>query len=77
MIQERLAWFRSLGPGGRSARQREEQVVGALACMVGGLILARAVGGTESTELLEACLGFLHRALGSAPVAPNAARPTK
>src|SRR5215475_4596558 len=29
MIQERLAWLRSLGPGGRSAREREEQVVGA------------------------------------------------
>src|SRR5262245_37123676 len=77
MIQDRLAWLRGLVPAGRSARRRDEQVVGTLACMVGGLILARAVGGKESTELLEACRGFLHRALGDAPVATNAARPTE
>jgi TetR/AcrR family transcriptional repressor of nem operon len=64
MVRERLAWLRSLVPAGRSGQRREEQVVGVLACMVGGLSLARAVGGRESTELLEACRGFLHRALG-------------
>lgn len=46
---------------------RRKQVVGTLACMVGGLILARAVGGKESTKVLEACRGFLHRTLGDAP----------
>src|SRR5262245_57190483 len=40
MVRERLAWLRSLVPADRPAQRREEQVVGALACMVGGLILA-------------------------------------
>jgi hypothetical protein len=48
----------------QSRERREEQAVGALACMVGGLILARALGERESTQLLEACRGFLRRALG-------------
>jgi TetR/AcrR family transcriptional regulator, transcriptional repressor for nem operon len=72
MVRERLAWLRGLVPAGRSAQRREEQVVGVLACMVGGLILARAVGGKESTELLEACRGLLHRALADTPMAQNA-----
>jgi TetR/AcrR family transcriptional regulator, transcriptional repressor for nem operon len=76
MVRERLAWLRGLVPAGLTAQRREEQVVGALACMVGGLILARAVGGKESAKVLEACRGFLHRALGDAPAASNATRPT-
>jgi TetR/AcrR family transcriptional repressor of nem operon len=66
-IRARFEWLRGLIAADRGARLREEQVAGALACMVGGLILARAVGGKESTELLEACRGFLHRALGDTP----------
>jgi TetR/AcrR family transcriptional repressor of nem operon len=75
-LRARFEWLRGLIPADRRARLREEQVVGALSCMVGGLILARAVGGKESTELLEACRGFLHRTLGDAPGAPDGTKPT-
>lgn len=75
-IRARFEWLRGLIPADRRPRLREEQEAGALACMVGGLILARAVGGKESTEVLEACRGFLHRALGDAAVAPHGTKPT-
>lgn len=75
-IRARFEWLRGLIGADRRTRLREEQVAGALACMIGGLILARAVGGKESTELLEACRGFLHRTLGEAPVAPDGTKPT-
>jgi len=51
MVREQLAWLRGLVPAGRTAQRREDQVVGALACMVGGLILARAVGGKDAFRL--------------------------
>ncbi len=79
-IRERLDWIRSLIPEGRPGRVREEQAVGALACMLGGVVLARALGGKESAALLEACRGFLHRALGEGAAAGRpkaAARPGK
>ncbi|MCI0348288.1 MAG: TetR/AcrR family transcriptional regulator [Acidobacteriales bacterium] len=75
-IRERLDWLRGLIPDARRTQVEEEQVVGALACMVGGLILARAVGGKESAALLEACRGFLHRALGDVLDAPVGTKPT-
>lgn len=58
-IRERLAWMRGLFPGGA---RRDEDAVGALACMVGGIILARIASGEESNEILERCRRFLHRA---------------
>lgn len=64
-IRERLDWLRTLLPRGRRGRARDEQAVGTLACMVGGLILARAVDKKESAALLAACRGFLHRSLES------------
>ncbi len=48
-------------------------MIGALACMVGGVILGRVAGGKESDELLEACRRFLHRTLDG--VAPATAPP--
>ncbi len=74
-IRERLDWLRGLIPAGRPGRVREEQAVGVLACMLGGVVLARAVGEEESAALLEACRGFLHRALGDAPEARGRAKP--
>lgn len=64
-IQERLAWMRGLLPRRwrRGVRAQDEQVVGTLACMVGGVILARAAGGKEADAILDACRGFLHRTL--------------
>ena len=73
-IRQRLDWLRGLIPDDRRTRARDEQVVGALACMLGGMILARAVGERESAVLLEACRGFLHRALGEGPDKVIAAR---
>lgn len=66
-IRERLDWLRGLVPEGGSAREREDQAVGLLAGMLGGLILARALGEGESKALLDACRRFLHRTLAAAP----------
>src|SRR5262245_55566300 len=78
IIQERLAWLRGLVPAGRAARQREEQVVGALACMVGGLILARAVGGERIDGTARGVPGLsASSAQGHASGSERAAQPTK
>jgi TetR/AcrR family transcriptional repressor of nem operon len=77
-IQERLAWMAELLPRGRSRSEGEEQdrVIGALACMVGGVILGRAVGGEESAAILAACRRFLRLTLEevSAPASGPAPR---
>jgi TetR/AcrR family transcriptional repressor of nem operon len=49
---------------GDSRHVSGEEAIGALACMVGGLILARGLGGTGGGALLKSCRAFLHRALG-------------
>jgi len=64
-VRRRIEWLRELGPRRRRGKLEEEQAVGALAAMVGGMILARAVGGRDSERILEACRAFLHRALRS------------
>jgi len=76
-IRERLDWLRGLLPAGRSKRLREEQAVGTLACMVGGLILARAIGGKESAALLESCRQFLRCATGESSDAAGRIRTTR
>jgi TetR/AcrR family transcriptional repressor of nem operon len=79
-VRRRLDWLRGLIPKRQRGEVREEQLVGVLACMVGGLILARVVGGKDSAALLRACREFLHRSLGevsSAAAAPRAAPPRK
>jgi TetR/AcrR family transcriptional repressor of nem operon len=75
-VKTRLAWMRELLPKRRSwgVREQEEQVVGTLACMVGGVILARAVGGKESETILDGCRRFLHHAL-QASATPASSRP--
>jgi TetR/AcrR family transcriptional regulator, transcriptional repressor for nem operon len=45
---------------------RRQQAAGALACMVGGLIIARSLKESEGLELLQDCQAFLETAL-----APN------
>jgi len=64
-VRERLAWMTALLPRRRSRtiQDQEDQTVGALACMVGGVILGRAVGGKESDAILAACRRFLHQTL--------------
>lgn len=41
----------------------EAELLGALACMVGAVVLARAVDAGSSPAVLEACRAFLHDAL--------------
>jgi TetR/AcrR family transcriptional repressor of nem operon len=60
-VKARLAWMRRLlASRGRKAVS-DEDVIGSTACMVGGMVLARAVGGREANEILRACRDFLHR----------------
>jgi len=66
-IRSRLAWLRRLAPRRRPrGRAAGDQAVGALACMLGGVILARGLGGPEGRAVLEACRTFLLRATGDA-----------
>ncbi len=67
-IRARLARLRALLPSSASRRARDRQAAGAFACMVGGLILARGLGGDEGERLLEDCRLFLQDALAPARV---------
>jgi len=64
-VRQRLDWMRSLAPQ-ESMRRRDDHVIGVLACMVGGVILARAAGRNDSEAILTACRQFLHDALANA-----------
>jgi TetR/AcrR family transcriptional repressor of nem operon len=63
-IRRRLEWLRSLLPKPlqRRSKARDDELMGTLACMIGGLILARAVGPDESDAVLESTRRFLARA---------------
>jgi TetR/AcrR family transcriptional repressor of nem operon len=76
IIRSRLSWLRGVSTPGRADRPTDEQVVGALAGMVGGIVLARGLGGAEGEALLESCRAFLHKALGHGPASNTAARTT-
>lgn len=59
-IDGRIAWLESLLPhDGRS----HEDATALLACMVGGLVLARAVNPERSSAVLDATRAFVRRAL--------------
>jgi TetR/AcrR family transcriptional repressor of nem operon len=62
-IQARIDWLRTLLPGKRKSGKHDDDAVGALACMVGGLVLARALAGEDGREVLAATRRFLHRSL--------------
>lgn len=59
-IQRRVAWLESFLP---SEGQDETEATALLACMIGGLVLARAVDPEQSTAVLDATRAFVHRAL--------------
>jgi TetR/AcrR family transcriptional repressor of nem operon len=63
-LKGRLAWMRQLLPEGRRDAASDDQLIGTLACMVGGVILARTVGGKDSGAVLDACREFLRRNSG-------------
>jgi len=48
-----------------SAKTRRRQAAGTLACMVGGLILARSLKDSERLEFLADCREFLREALST------------
>ena len=64
-ITRRLEKLYELTAGG--ARQRRQEAAGALACMVGGLIVARGLKEPERLEFLKDCQAFLREALSSQP----------
>jgi TetR/AcrR family transcriptional repressor of nem operon len=74
-IRGRLEWMRRLAGAGRS-QPRKEELLGAMACMIGGMTLARAVGGKDSAEILRSCRRFLCRALTIPASKPRRAQPT-
>jgi TetR/AcrR family transcriptional regulator, transcriptional repressor for nem operon len=45
-------------------RNKEADAAGAFACMVGGMIIARAFPENEGSAYLESCRAFLRRAIG-------------
>jgi len=67
-VKDRLDWMRRLLPDGRRDAASDAQAIGTLACMVGGVVLARAAGPKDSAAVLKACREFLRQ---------NAARSAK
>ena len=63
-VRRRLEWMRGLFQDSGRRNPPEEDLYGAVACMLGGLILARSAESKDSATILEACRKFLHRALG-------------
>ena len=63
-VKRRLEWMRGLFQESGRRNPPEEDLYGAVACMLGGLILARSAESKDSATILEACRKFLHRALG-------------
>jgi TetR/AcrR family transcriptional regulator, transcriptional repressor for nem operon len=62
-LHERLDWMRGLLPRRPRSRKQADIAVGVVACMVGGMILARTVGDSDSAAVLEATREFLHAAI--------------
>jgi TetR/AcrR family transcriptional repressor of nem operon len=64
-IRRRLKKLYDLIPAQVPSETRREQAAGAFACMVGGLILARALNQTEGMKFLRDCHAFLRQGLAS------------
>ncbi len=62
-IRKRLGQLDDLLPPKTSPQTRKRQTAGALACMVGGLILARGLKPSERAGFLADCQAFLKEAL--------------
>jgi TetR/AcrR family transcriptional repressor of nem operon len=65
-IRRRLKKLHDLTPARVPPESRREQAAGTFACMVGGLILARALKESEGRKFLKDCHAFLREALASA-----------
>jgi TetR/AcrR family transcriptional repressor of nem operon len=68
-IRQRLKKLNGLIPPAVPPETRRRQVAGTLACMIGGLILARGLNESEGRELLDDCRGFLREALANSDAA--------
>jgi TetR/AcrR family transcriptional regulator, transcriptional repressor for nem operon len=64
-IRRRRKKLQALAPADVSAETLRQQVAGAFACMLGGLILARGMKEAEGLEFLKDCHSFLRGALPS------------
>jgi TetR/AcrR family transcriptional regulator, transcriptional repressor for nem operon len=62
-IHSRLQQLHDLTPPQLPPKIRRQQIAGALACMVGGMILARGLKESEGRKFLEECHHFLRDAL--------------
>lgn len=62
-LQRRLKLLYVRTPARLSPARRRRQAAGALAIMVGGMILARSLKGEEGLEFLADCQGFLRDAV--------------
>ena len=60
-VRDRLAWMRQLLPEDERDAVSDDRLIGTLACLVGGVVLARAVEGKDSGAVLDACREFLRR----------------
>jgi len=60
-LKNRIVWTHTLLAESRRDRITESQVLGSLATMIGGVILARTVSDKESAGVLNACREFLRR----------------
>jgi TetR/AcrR family transcriptional regulator, transcriptional repressor for nem operon len=60
-VRGRLKWMRQLLAEDRRDAVSDDDLIGTLACMLGGVILARALGSKDATVILSACRAFLHQ----------------
>lgn len=63
-IGKRLAHLRDIAGARISPKAKKQRAAGALACMIGGIVLARALDEPQRSELLAQCRAFLSDALG-------------
>src|SRR5215813_11059671 len=75
-VKNRIAWMRQLLTETRGDSVTDSQVVGTMATMIGGVILARTLTDKDSAVVLSACREFLRPTLGES-MERAAARPTK
>jgi TetR/AcrR family transcriptional repressor of nem operon len=72
-VRRRLNWLREVDAPQGQHGPRDDTMAAALACMIGGVILARIAGGKDAEALLRSCREFLHESLGekTPPPAPK------
>jgi TetR/AcrR family transcriptional repressor of nem operon len=66
-IRRRLDRLAGLSPRRRSGTRRKRDAAGALACMVGGMVIARGLPESEGTALLADVRAFVRAALSDRP----------